>query len=292
MRRMLVVVLSMVLVVGMTGMVLADNNNVDIEQWVNDSEAYVTQKGSGNDGFVIQESWGYRKSGIPANDPMFSDIFQSGNNNEADIYQYMDGGLMSAWITQKNGSFNTADIDQFKQYGMDGIASVLQKNGNWNEATVDQQQGNKAIVKQNGTGNISDVLQIGYGSNGKVWTIQQGDYNQDYYTENDVYSSIGRMEQYGSYNIANITQDGREGESHDELNTAKVYQYNNYNETTIDQTGSNNFVKVTQNGTWNYSELIQLGLNNRITVEQLDNSSDAFVEQEGNGNIADVNQSN
>jgi|GEM_PF-3565107 len=255
----------------------------------------ITQHGSLNVGTVIQ-SWNNNKAGLAQyGNHDFAAINQfdatlsstsyrnawvdqlGGDGNSALV---MQGGQIDASYIRQNGGSNSATVSQL------GVAlSDAVQEGSGNHLTQLQTGGgldpnlNDAYSYQIGNGNYTDQKQAGssnsslvtaFGNNNGVSgdefkTVQIGNGNCATIEAGllaAVNSNLGSIEQYGSTNMATISQEAGD------VNEARISQTNDSNTATV----------------------IQAGASNYATVSQLFNSNNSIVAQTGNANYTTVTQ--
>ncbi len=261
------------------------SNEASIEQIANNSTATQLQDGSGNKADLDQ------KGGWPAGSTVLNEIGyqeQTGNNNQATLWQLADGGSggnngnqyqegngnkVIAWQHTVNGVVDQDQIGNNNeahayQTGFNGYIKQNQ-NGTANIAAVDEQGGggwvvgNKAEQTQTGNWNKSEISQYGTGG------AKSGQGNEAYITQigHDNWAGEGLFNnsmwgiyQKGNYNVATVNQN-------DNVNKSQVFQSGDLNTSTVTQNGGTGLFG--DYGMYiNQSTVTQTGNNNNCNVTQ------------------------
>jgi len=157
-------------------------------------------------------------------------INQTGVGNNSIVLQDFQGGAALATVTQNNagGPVNSAYIDQVSE----GFAA----------APPEFAYGAEAHISQDGSGNSSSIVQLGYSD-----TMSLGNYAENTQTGDNHVSAItqGGIDNYasvvqsGTGNLSAVDQGGN-------ANSAIVTQSSDYNSSTVSQGGNGNAATVTQ----------------------------------------------
>lgn len=284
-------------------------NTSTVIQSANQGEVRVDQSaGSGNLSEVTQQ---------PAADGAFAKVTQSSATNNSKVLQL--GADDSATVMQKGGAGNVSEITQngfddgakatVTQDGVGALSKILQGSGA--QAVVSQTstagaqnistitQGPEASViatgvdaldsyaevKQNGAGNIGEVLQ--HSANSNIYVEQIGDTYQEstitQHTGSDGSTAESRQ-LGGSGNFSQIDQWSPSSEAY-------VTQNGLANVSTVSQSlGAGNYALVSQTGAYGQSFVTQQGDNNRATVNQAQDYALSTILQQGSNNEASVTQ--
>ena len=260
MRKFLVLALAVLVVLGMSAVGMAQNNDADVDQ-----------------------EGGYQSSVVT----------QTGNDNEADIYQFTDNDGAQGSNVSQNGSNNMVDVSQFQTGG----------GGNqYNSATATQWGSDNIIIQSTNAPGYNGGQNVTAWQDGTLNEAEQyiyGGYTNSLYSnqigeENYVYQELD-----GSHIHADVYQDG---------NFNEAYQYVsglNHGSIMIDQDGESNYAlqdvsgsawstnttaHIFQTGDNNYGEQTINGSNNYALIDQDGNDNNAVSTQTGNNHSSDISQ--
>lgn len=241
MRKILVVMLAMVLVVGMSIMVVA------AEEGENIGEVY--QDGKYNYAKIDQDA-----SEVASYDDKFAGhqayIEQIGNRNKAWQFQ---NGYNNDFFISTHGNKNIAKQTMTGSGVPSGSEAVIFQTGNNNYAFQElNQQGNIAKIHQ--TGNYNDAYQYLNGPVNEMYATQNGSDNYVYQAVSGKYN-FGKSTQLGNDNWAKIEQNG--GNHTYGGNWARIKQDGNDNKASINQIGNSNWGKAKQIGNKNVADIDQ-----------------------------------
>jgi hypothetical protein len=233
-----------------------------------------SQSGSGNTAVAEQ-------SGFNAENNISAVITQLGNDNHVGgpggttggIVQYGSVPNLLATVAQ-TGTGNNAGVMQ----GSGGpllLSADITQVGNMNSAMVRQEDssGTDVIVKQNGTGNATDIKQNSADTEIRV-------------TQNGTNNSATIVDQLTSMFFGPSVEQNGDG------NTATATATNNgLSDHSIVQTGSrNNAITNQTDTTFATLSIQQLGAVNRADISQAEGEQSALINQNGNDNVASITQ--
>jgi hypothetical protein len=299
------------------GLLIAQDNDSDIDQWGNGNGVAVTQTGA--------ENW--------------SNVFTVGNNNQPSFVDQVGVGESNSNAVQF-GNGNSVDVSQLNHFTKDHdlANSQIYQNGLTNSATVDQWVVNHptqfilggeviADVEQDGNGNDATVDQEGLWINANIFQDGNNGVANQYQGTSDYYDgraflsdadidqgsnvngeSVAEQHQVGLQNDAYINQDSWNGSHAEQLqinakgaitghrfidvNQAEIYQSDGGNNQAYQAQFFNNqgvdpnVASVIQEGIGNYSLEVQVGGDNLSSVHQFGNNNDSDVYQKAH-NVAD-----
>ena len=284
----------LVMVIFMTGMVVAQDNSATANQNGDKNSAGQTQDGSSNTATVDQNT-----PGANVVQGQTATQWQEGDDNEASIIQ-------NTWGANSEGNTTTQE-----QYGIDNEASA-KSNGSLNMVTQYQDgelnksslytggSKNTVVVNQYGISNVANgqllgdelnmvnVMQDGT-SNMTVFRIEYGDGNDvdiDQIGEDNKVGGYGDpgVHIWGSSNTVDIDQYGnQEMVEVGKANEASVLIEGEGNMSTIEQEGQYNMATHTMQGSavdGNEAETQQDGYSNIAEVKQRSNNNVAFQLQD------------
>lgn len=174
MRKFLIVTLTLVLVLGLSGLAFAGNTAHTVKTAGTYNYAYIDQTGAGGD-----------------NNFLDSDQTARWNYNELYVYQHKNGN--KALLKQVAHDYNYASITQLG--GGNGLGQGLpcgsydyskkafqKSTGSWNKLLLYQAGGNNwAALYQNGTGyNLADIDQRGANNEVRAYQFNSGGFNNLY----------------------------------------------------------------------------------------------------------------
>ncbi len=310
MKRMLVVALAMVFVLGMSIGVCAEGNSAGVEQIGQGLEVTIEQAGVANNTNIYQEG-----SDEEENYGRLAFVKQFGLENVANISQSASNFRA---IVDQNGNRNYLDLSQAT-----GSNAVINQSGNDNTAVMSQfgpsywhqdpdlkgdiltQNGNNnsfyglALFESNWVGlNQSESIsnQIG---NGNIIRLQQNGMSNSFIYQN------------GSYNEANVFQGDQDGGYLNSSSLSDIYQYGNNNTANTDQRGTNqeayiyqgastpvygwlnssgNVGNIIQENEMNFAGIAQYRKNNVASIEQYEGNNWAGIYQNGIRNNSSIIQ--
>ena len=309
MRRVFSVLLILGFILGLSGLVIADNEVYFTQSGGSPNQLYVQQVGDDNnigtseDPFTQTTATGSNIAGDEDNP-----ITQKGNNNSLmgsqtayegnTLYSSQEGDENSIELSQTSSyGSNYADIKQITEVASNNSLTASQKAEGSNELYSYQKgDGNSIELTQEGKiapsagSNYADLTQIG---NGNTMNIKQYSDDSNYaeaYQEGDGNSLTALQEaegpnglysyQEGDGNSINLTQ-GQQTENSYVSNYANLEQIGDENTMNIEQYSDGS----------NYAEAYQEGDGNSLTALQIGTDyNDLYSYQVGDGNSINLEQ--
>ena len=273
----------LVAVMFMTGMVVAQSNESDVEQEGTGHEATVNQNGSSNTSNIVQDQ-GFN---YDLDRGSKAEVDQDGSSNSSDINSWgwnhevyvTQNGSENASALSQSGGENDAYVDQIGDknilrgksegsaayqkagdpFGNDKNYFDVDQTGNENTVGMWQEHSAEAVVNQNGDKNLTEIYQSGpaYGDDNTANVVINGDENMT-----DVH-------QFGDGNSATLNVGHANYAPSNYSNEAAIKQTGNSNDASFDlQKGANNNADIDQNGDNNYTELsVKYGNDNEAVVD-------------------------
>lgn len=283
--------ISLVFILSLSGMVLADENYAEQEQYGSSDSATIEQIGSSNTAYQWQNY--YQTINGSHN---IAEIYQQGNWNTAS--QVQEGIENQSYITQIGNSNYAGNVDWAGQWQSGGAGWFGIGNRNYSKIYQDG-AGNRTAQTTVGDDNEAYITQ--YGLNNDA-----GFYGDSELWEGSVHFNAGQR-QFGNDNFASIYQDGEgnnavqrqnEYDVPGHRNTAIIKQYETNSGAYWGeivgagqkQFGNDNWAEIYQDGFENYAYSIQTGDGNWVSQSQIGNYNYSIVTQIGNGNSATVIQ--
>jgi hypothetical protein len=216
----------------------------------------------------------------------YSNIEQNGNGNTAVVDQnYIVGVIGRTSDVFQGGDDNQAEVIQTGSGASSSVLQGLDALSNNNLAFVEQASAATSLIEQGGLGNNeARTVQSASASGAMAFVDQIGQSNESLIMQTA--ASTARANQAGELGDSSIFQNGVG-------NTATLTQFaGSVNETSlITQNGTNGTVTVNQRGMNNVSEVLQSsGDLNMATVNQNGIGDFSTITQSGNGNTAMVTQ--
>ena len=286
MRKLLVLTLAVVLVVGMSTVVMAQNNDADVDQIGNNQGAVINQDGNNNEADVYQFS---------DNDgPQEADVLQRGRANLVDISQEQIGGGNTGtnFPTAKQRGVSNEIIQNTTAPGMNGgqnVEAIQDGRNNKVEQHILSGYTNSLYSYQFGTNNYAYQSLAANHSHLEIY--QNGQFNDAYqFVDGSNHGYMGSeviIDQDGRRNFAKqdieggslgtqttavINQSGRSNSATQLINGSD-------NKTMVNQDGFNNTAMTNQVGNNNNSDVIQNGSNQTTTIDQVGNDNNTTVIQ-------------
>jgi len=297
MKKLFVITLALILVIGISGMVLAAENVGDITQTGDKNEAEIeqdghntaaiTQSGDKNDAEIEQEgtnfdtsSWRYGAYIEQTGDKNEADIFMPTSANGTRIQQVGDSNIASQIIgakIHKSTDWNRMGL-HIKQFGNnnDAFQETLSSFGCYGIQDM--------YIEQNGDGNFVDQYSIG-GMQSLMEAYQIGDGNTSTQYQDARFSNLHLY----------INGDNNTTDQYQEYS---VWAYSGNHDAYIDITGDRNDVYQTQFGEDDFLDVDIVGNRNYVKQKQTDNEENesdlnsASVTITGDKNKSDCSECN
>jgi len=281
-----ILVLTLVVVLALSGLVLAadnkgfinqdgENNEGEIIQLDQYNYANISQEGTNNNTMIFQQPSPSQTEGH------WAEVTQNGDSNQAEVDQIRGQTQHTTTVAQR-GNDNFTSISQNGWYG--GSTAEVTQIGNSNRAVhqFDNEDGSglysEGVINQLGDNNLaSQVVEFKTRRNIKMSIEQIGNNNTatqhigihdpgwgirsafvDLKIKQDGYSNTATQTTLSAY--------GRELGS--EYTTATISQYGNFNEAHGTQAGQLNANSIIQIGNNNYAKIDQSGISNNATINQ------------------------
>jgi hypothetical protein len=219
------------------------DNYADVGQLGFADRSFVTQSSGSNSAIVLQGT--VLNNGNLTTPNQFSTVIQAGT-----------GGHIAV-VTQEGASLNDSDVDQ---QGATNTANVRQLGSFQDSDLIQTGTGNMATTTQAGIGIFS-------ASSNTAYVEQVGDFNQSTLTQGQsTFNNDARVTQLGDNGRSTLSQLG--APAFDNEATLDQLLGSSGAISLIEQFGSDNIADVTQGGTGDNSSISQTGNNNTANVSQ------------------------
>jgi len=261
------------------------DHNATIEQNGKLNTSYVTQTNKENTATIKQSN--YNK-----NLNTYSDVNQSGKDNDASVEQTSNGLLVPSLaygslktVVNQSGDKNEAVQVQGPHLQQGVTYGEIIQGGNNNYASQHQVKfGNDARINQSGNGNSAEQAQ-----DTKLLPDDEGSFNKAVANQSGNLN-LATQEQQGATNDALIDQSGRSNKADQYqkgiLDVVRAYQSGNGNTSTQDQRTGFNLAEVNQSGNNNSADQSQdvgliLGGYNKASIDQSGMGNSSIQKQFG-----------